>query len=58
MGNTPVMLPITVNDVVQELPAIQANADYYGDKAEFFFLDDEAIRSRCSTASAAIGSTS
>ncbi len=42
VASGPMMLPITVNDARQELPAIQARGDYYGDQAEFFFLDDEA----------------
>lgn len=39
----PVMLPLIVNDVKTELPAIHAvgRSDYYGYKAEFFFLDHE-----------------
>jgi outer membrane protein OmpA-like peptidoglycan-associated protein len=36
------MLPVTVNDTAATLPAIHVRGDYYGDKAEFFFLDDEA----------------
>jgi outer membrane protein OmpA-like peptidoglycan-associated protein len=38
-----VMLPLIVNDVKTELPAIHATgrSDYYGYKAEFFFLDNE-----------------
>jgi outer membrane protein OmpA-like peptidoglycan-associated protein len=40
--NGPVMLPITVNDAAVQLPAIHARGDYYGDKADFYFLDDEA----------------
>ena len=41
VDESPVMLPITVNDAVAKLPAIHARGNYYGDKAEFFFLDDE-----------------
>jgi outer membrane protein OmpA-like peptidoglycan-associated protein len=41
VGSAPVMLPITVNDAATKLPAIHASGVYYGDKAEFFFLDDE-----------------
>ena len=37
-----VMMPVTVNDVRVELPAIHARGDFFGDKSEFFFLDDEA----------------
>ena len=39
----PVMLPLIVNDVKTDLPAIHASgrSDYYGYKAEFFFLDNE-----------------
>jgi outer membrane protein OmpA-like peptidoglycan-associated protein len=42
--NGPVMLPVIVNDVRTELPAIHATgrSDYYGYKGEFFFLDDES----------------
>jgi outer membrane protein OmpA-like peptidoglycan-associated protein len=38
------MIPVIVNDVKTELPAIHATgrSDYYGYKAEFFFLDDES----------------
>jgi len=40
----PVMVPVTVNGVKTQLPAIHATgrSDYYGYKAEFFFLDDES----------------
>jgi outer membrane protein OmpA-like peptidoglycan-associated protein len=40
----PVMVPVIVNDVKTELPAIHAigRSDYYGYKAEFYFLDDES----------------
>ena len=34
-----VMLPVVVNDVRVDLPAIKAEGDFSGDKAEFFFLD-------------------
>jgi len=37
----PVMLPVIVNDARVELPTIHARANYYGDKADFYFLDDE-----------------
>ncbi|MCE9522832.1 MAG: OmpA family protein [Alphaproteobacteria bacterium] len=37
-----VTVPVIVNDVKVDLPAIRATADFAGDKAEFFFLDDEA----------------
>ncbi len=38
-----VMLPLVVNDSRTQVPAIHAigRSDYYGYKAEFFFLDDE-----------------
>jgi outer membrane protein OmpA-like peptidoglycan-associated protein len=41
--STPVKVPIIVNGAKTELPAIHANgrSDFYGYKAEFFFLDDE-----------------
>ena len=38
----PVMLPVIVNGVPQQLPAIHAAGDFYGDKTEFYFLDDPA----------------
>jgi outer membrane protein OmpA-like peptidoglycan-associated protein len=38
---TPVMIPVTVNGVRVELPTIHARGDFFGDKSEFFFLDDE-----------------
>ncbi|MGH9163033.1 MAG: OmpA family protein [Vicinamibacteraceae bacterium] len=34
-------LPVLVNDSLVELPAIHAEGDWYGDKVEFFFLDDD-----------------
>ena len=34
-------LSVLVNDKLVELPAIRAEGDFVGDKAEFFFLDDE-----------------
>lgn len=42
VGDKPVMLPVIVNDVRVELPTIQARGDFFGDKSEFFFLDDPA----------------
>jgi outer membrane protein OmpA-like peptidoglycan-associated protein len=42
VGDKPVMIPILVNDTKVELPAIQARGDFFGDKSEFFFLDDPA----------------
>ena len=42
VGDKPVMLPLIVNDMLVELPAIQARGDFFGDKSEFFFLDDPA----------------
>ena len=42
VGDKPVMLPVIVNDVRVELPVIQARGDFFGDKSEFFFLDDPA----------------
>ena len=39
---TPVDIPVIVNDVPTKLPTIQATGDYFGDKSEFFFLDDPA----------------
>jgi outer membrane protein OmpA-like peptidoglycan-associated protein len=40
-GAQPVMIPLTVNDAKVQLPAIEAKTDYTGEKADFFFLDDE-----------------
>ena len=37
----PARLPVIVNDQLVELPVIRAQGDFVGDKAEFFFLDDE-----------------
>lgn len=39
-GAEPVLLPVIVNDVPVKLPTIRATGDFFGDKAEFFFLDD------------------
>jgi len=41
VGSGPVRVPVLVNDQLVELPAIQAQGDFVGDKTEFFFLDDE-----------------
>jgi outer membrane protein OmpA-like peptidoglycan-associated protein len=43
LESTPVMVPVLLNDVKTELPAIHATgkSDFYGYHAEFFFLDDE-----------------
>jgi outer membrane protein OmpA-like peptidoglycan-associated protein len=41
VGRAAVPISVIVNDANVALPAIQARGDYYGDKAEFFFLDDE-----------------
>jgi outer membrane protein OmpA-like peptidoglycan-associated protein len=41
VGNDAITVPVTVNDARVELPAIQAQGDYIGDKARFVFLDDE-----------------
>ena len=38
----PVRLPVIVNDARVELPTVHARANYYGDKADFYFLDDES----------------
>lgn len=40
-GAAAVMVPVIVNDVAVTLPAIEATANYTGDKADFLFLDDE-----------------
>jgi outer membrane protein OmpA-like peptidoglycan-associated protein len=37
---TPVMLPILVNNVRVELPAIHAGGEFDGDQTDFYFLDD------------------
>jgi outer membrane protein OmpA-like peptidoglycan-associated protein len=42
VGKTPVMMPVLVNDRLVPLPTIQASGDFFGDKSEFFFLDDPA----------------
>jgi outer membrane protein OmpA-like peptidoglycan-associated protein len=42
VGTTTVPVSVTVNDVKVVLPAVQARGDYFGDKAEFFFLDDDS----------------
>lgn len=39
---TPVLLPLIVNNQRVQLPAIHAAGDFFGDKTEFFFLDDPA----------------
>jgi outer membrane protein OmpA-like peptidoglycan-associated protein len=36
----PVMLPLVVNDARVELPAIHVRGEFFGEPAEFFFLDD------------------
>lgn len=41
-GAGTVMVPVIVNDVAVTLPAIEATANYTGDKADFLFLDDES----------------
>ncbi len=41
VGSGPVRVRVLVNDQLVELPAIQAQGDFLGDKEEFFFLDDE-----------------
>jgi outer membrane protein OmpA-like peptidoglycan-associated protein len=38
----PVMLGVIVNDARVEVPTIHVQGDFFGDKSEFFFLDDEA----------------
>lgn len=57
VGAAPVMIPVIVNDTPLQLPAIQARGDYIGDRAEFFFLDDEsnpiALRYRIGSATSA-----
>ncbi len=41
VGNGTVPISVMVNDQKLALPAIHARGDYFGDKGEFFFLDDE-----------------
>lgn len=40
IGTRPVRVPLLVNDMPMELPAIRAQGTFFGDKSEFFFLDD------------------
>ncbi len=40
VGAGRVMLPVVVNDARVELPAIHARGEYFGEPAEFYFLDD------------------
>ncbi len=42
VGTGSVLVPVVVNDVPVNLPAIEARGDYTGNTADFFFLDDEA----------------
>jgi outer membrane protein OmpA-like peptidoglycan-associated protein len=42
VGSGRVLVHVIVNDVAVALPTIEARGDYTGDKADFFFLDDEA----------------
>jgi len=56
----PVMIPLTVNGAPAELPAVHASGSAeYGEKGEFFFLDDEAnplaLRWRIRTSSISAG---
>jgi len=37
----PAVVPVTVNGAKVDLPAVQARGSNLGDRAEFFFLDDE-----------------
>jgi outer membrane protein OmpA-like peptidoglycan-associated protein len=37
-----VMMPVIVNDVPSQLPAIHVAGDFSGDQSEFYFLDDRA----------------
>jgi outer membrane protein OmpA-like peptidoglycan-associated protein len=37
-----VKVPVLVNGAHVELPAVQAAGDFFGDRSEFFFLDDAA----------------
>jgi outer membrane protein OmpA-like peptidoglycan-associated protein len=41
VGAGPARISVLVNDRLVDLPAIRAEGDFVGDKAEFFFLDDE-----------------
>jgi outer membrane protein OmpA-like peptidoglycan-associated protein len=42
VGSGTVPVTVAVNDTILALPAVHARGDYMGDKAEFFFLDDES----------------
>ncbi len=39
--STDVMLPVLVNGIVTQLPTVHASGDYFGDRTELYFLDDE-----------------
>jgi len=41
-GEDPVMIELIVNGEKRKLPAIHATGSFYREKAEFYFLDDEA----------------
>ena len=41
VGSGDEKVAVLVNDVPVDLPAVHAEGDFVGDKAEFFFLDDE-----------------
>jgi outer membrane protein OmpA-like peptidoglycan-associated protein len=41
-GDAPVMIELIVNGEKRKLPAIHATGAFYREKAEFYFLDDEA----------------
>jgi outer membrane protein OmpA-like peptidoglycan-associated protein len=40
VGTSRVMIPVVVNDARVELPTIHARGEFFGEPAEFFFLDD------------------
>jgi outer membrane protein OmpA-like peptidoglycan-associated protein len=42
VGAEPVTIPVLVNGVSTDLPAVRARGRHVGEEAEFFFLDDEA----------------
>jgi outer membrane protein OmpA-like peptidoglycan-associated protein len=41
VGTAPAELPVVVNGVKVDLPVVHARGEHMGDKAEFYFLDDE-----------------
>ena len=62
VGNGTVPVRVVVNDAAVDLPAVHAQGDYMGDKADFFFLDDDrnplALTYRFATGGADSGESS